>query len=329
MEAYAELICPIGTDNGETVTANLKRMPHLLVAGGKEGEARRYLYGILLSLIKDNSPEILRLLVTHMPELCADIPHLLADPARDGAGAVNVFGWVTEEVDRRYARLTEAGVRNIDEYNRSSEEKLPYIVCVAGKLEELPSSAKEKAAITAAKARAAGIYLAVASEKADAKTVCGLIKANIPTRIALKTATKTESRVILDAYGAETLEENELIYSPIAAKPSVLKFEPISDEAARKITENAKKLPAPERIIPKGRTDEEKMLYRALELAIETGGVTTALLQRRFGISYAKAARLTEEMEAAGYVGEYEGPKPRAVYITREQLEEIKNSNGN
>ncbi len=324
MESLNKLICPIGIKAGKTLTADVKRLPHLLIAGGGTGVARTYLSSMLIDAAKEKSPDTLRVLAVHLNSISNALPHLLTHVIEDENEAEAALDWLKCEADRRFGLLTESGTYNVDMYNEHAENKLFYIVAAIGELEKLTKRAKESVAMLAAKARAAGIYLLVSTEKPDTKVITGIIKANIPSRIALKTETKAQSRLILDCFGAETLKKNELLFLPIGqSTPETLNFSvPSAGEIKNSLSELASAYPpAGFEVLTAKAQNVPSLAVQALEIALRYGTVSTALLQRALHIGYAKAAKLIDEMENTGYIGEYRASKPREVLLTKTELE--------
>lgn len=311
--------------DGTSVSRDLKRLPHLLIAGGGKNEARTYLASLLAEAVRDISPDDIRVLALHCDATVNSLPHLLCPAITDTGDAEAALEWLRNEVDRRFALLAGSGTRSIDAYNEKADEKLFYIIAACG-LEELTSKSREKIAMLAAKARAAGVHLAVCSEKADTKTISGIVKANIPSRIALKAQAKAESRTILDCTGAEKLEANELLFLPIGQNtPERLTYSlPKAKELEDAFSAIASAYPRAE-YIPLASSAQKKppVMVRALETALRFGSVSTALLQRALHIGYARAANIIDEMENAGYISKYEHSKPRKVLLTESELERL------
>ena len=322
MQSTNELKVNIGTQcDGTSVSRDIKRLPHLLIAGGEKGEARAYLTSLLLEVAKTNAPSVLRVLAMQLDAELNALPHLLAPVTENESEAEAALLWLKNEAQRRFGLFTASGVHNIDTYNEKAPDKLYHVIAAIGDISKLTKRSVEYAAMLAAKARATGIYLLAAEENASARTIPSLLKANIPSRIALKTETKAQSRVILDTAGAEKLSVGDILFLPIGtAEPQRL-----SRNAAEISVSEIAELHSPaERItIAYEKPCETPLLRLALETAIEHGGVSAALLQRKLHIGYKKAAGLIEEMEAAGYVGEYCGSKPRRLLLTKTELEKL------
>ncbi len=311
--------------DGTSVSCDIKKLPHLLAAGGKKGEARAYLTALLLEALRDKSPDTLRVLALRL-DAAADLPHLICPVIKDDKEAEYALDGLVGETGRRFSLLKEAGVYNIDAYNELSENKLFYIICIIGELEGLTKRSQECVAALAAKARAAGIYLLASTEKPNTKVITGIIKANIPSRIALKTETKAESRLILDSPGAERLEENELLFLPIGqTSPEKLTYSvPCGKETLAALSALANAFPRADLVTFTASVQRDpSLLVQALETALRYGGISTAQLQRALHIGYKKAAMLIKEMEAAGYIGEYEHSSPRKLLLTESELKKL------
>ncbi len=322
-----EITISIGTlCDGTSVSRDLKRLPHLLIAGGKQGEARTYLTALLTEAVREVSPSDIRVLALQLDGFVNSLPHLLCPVITDAKESEAALSWLMGEVDRRFALLAEAGARSIDTYNESASEKLFYICAAIGGLEEQTKKSKESIAMLAAKARATGVYLIVCSEKAEPKVITGIVKANIPSRIALKTQTKAQSRVIIDCTGAEKLEENELLFLPVGQSvPEKLSFSlPTGEALESAVSELAASYPRADLVKLCANAEKEPpLIAQALETALRYGAVSTALLQRALHVGYAKAAKLIDEMESAGYIGKYEHSKPRELLLTKEELTQL------
>ena len=320
-----KILLPIGTlCDGTCVSPDLKRLPHLLIAGGRD--TRRYLTRLVISAASAHSPDALRVLAMHFDGALDTLPHLLSAGIEAECDSEAALLWLTDEMDRRYGLLTEAKARTVDDYNARSASKLYYIIAAVGALEKLSKRAKERAALIAAKARAAGIYLVACTENADKKVITDIIKINIPSHIALKTETKAQSRLIIGVNGAETLEENELLFLPVGSYvPQKLVYTAPSDSELRTaLSELNAAYPRAELVSITARKEKEPpLLLSALVFLQRNGGATAALLQRGLKISYRKAAGLIEEMENAGYIGEFNGSKPRAILLTDAELEKL------
>ena len=286
------------------------------------------------------------------------IPHLLIPVVTDPKKAAGALQWAVTEMMRRYRLMADAGVRDLDSFNKmavSSDEfeKLPQVVVVIDELADLmlvaAKEVEESICRIAQMGRAAGIHLVIATQRPSADVITGLIKANIPSRIAFAVASAMESRIILDTAGAEKLVgKGDMLYAPLGqGKPKrvqgcfitddevqqVVNFVKKSNTAEysadvmaeidRKASESGKQQPAaaePE----SSASDGDEMMPAAVEVILETGQASVSMLQRRLKLGYARAARIMDEMEEKGIVGPFEGSKPRQLLITREQWERMK-----
>jgi S-DNA-T family DNA segregation ATPase FtsK/SpoIIIE len=288
-----------------------------------------------------------------------DIPHLMCPVINDAARATSVLEWATGKMDERYDLLAEAGVRNIKGYNSLTQEelierfnpstpeeeakipkKLPYIVIIVDELADLMmTSGKEVESHIvriAQKARAVGIHLVVATQRPQATVVTGLIKANMPSKVAFRVASKMDSRIVLDQNGAELLlgQGDMLFMPPGASKPIRSQGTFIDDKEIRESVKMIKNLaeaqyePELVQIKPPGTVDEEAakddLFDDAVRVVLETKRGSVSLLQRRLTIGYSRASRLIEAMAAAGIVGDYKGSQAREAQITIEQWEAMK-----
>jgi S-DNA-T family DNA segregation ATPase FtsK/SpoIIIE len=287
-----------------------------------------------------------------------DIPHILAPVITDVKKSAAALNWLVYEMDRRYMLLKDNGVRNIDEFNLGSpqDEKLPRIIVIIDEMADLMMVMRKEVetaiARIAQKARACGVHLILATQRPEAKIVTGIIKANIPSRIAFAVKSSIDSRIILDTGGAEKLVgRGDMLYLPMGASvPLRVQDCFVSSEEVNRVIKhiythsgkpnyNAELMACMERDtepdsfsdripysgdMPAASTSADPMLASAIEVIIESGQGSTSYLQRRLKLGYARAARLMDEMEERGIVGPFEGSKPRAVLITMEEWEELK-----
>lgn len=338
----SRLALALGKDiAGTPVAADLGRMPHLLIAGATGSGKSVCLNSLICSLLYKNRPSELRLLMIDpkMVELTHfnEIPHLLTPVITDAKKAAVALRWMVSEMEHRYELFATAGVRDITGYNRFkarepelSRPALPLYVIVIDELADLmmvsPVEVEEAICRLAQMARAAGIHLVVATQRPSVDVITGIIKANIPSRIAFAVSSQTDSRTILDCGGAEKLlGRGDMLFLPVGApKPIRLQGVFVSDREVERIVEFLKAQRKPEYVngITQGeistREEEENddaLLPEAVRVFLESGQASISLLQRRLRIGYARAARLVDLMEARGIVGEYEGSKPRPVLI--------------
>ncbi|MGB9887048.1 MAG: DNA translocase FtsK [Moorellales bacterium] len=338
-QSSSKLTIALGKDiAGRPVVADLAKMPHLLIAGATGSGKSVCLNGLICSLLFKAKPSELKLLLIDpkMVELTAynGIPHLLAPVLTDAKKAAAALRWMTTEMDNRYARFAAAGVRDLRRFNRTQRltgrKPVPYIVVIIDELAELmmvaPAEVEDSICRLAQKARAAGIHLVVATQRPSVDVITGLIKANIPSRIAFAVSSQTDSRTILDLGGAEKLiGRGDMLFLPVgAAKPIRVQGAYVSDREVQNVVNFLRQqaLPEaePEMVLPEspesGRAEEEdELLPQAVRVVLESGQASISMLQRRLRIGYARAARLIDIMEARGMVSGQDGAKPRSVLI--------------
>ncbi|MDQ0270167.1 DNA translocase FtsK [Cytobacillus purgationiresistens] len=344
--ADAKLLIGLGRDiTGEAVMAELNKMPHLLVAGATGSGKSVCINGIITSILMRAKPHEVKLMMIDpkMVELNVynGVPHLLAPVVTNAKKASQALKKVVSEMERRYELFSHSGTRNIEGYNEhikrhnaageGQQPLLPYIVVIVDELADLMmvASSDVEDAITrlAQMARAAGIHLIIATQRPSVDVITGVIKANIPSRIAFAVSSMTDSRTILDMGGAEKLlGRGDMLFMPVgASKPIRVQGAFLSDEEVEDIVDfviGQQKAQYQEEMIPDdvpettGQVDDN--LYdEAVELIVEMQTASVSMLQRRFRIGYTRAARLIDEMEARGIVGPYEGSKPRAVLVSK------------
>ena len=361
--ATKPLIVALGKDiAGTPIVCDLAKMPHLLIAGATGSGKSVCINTIVNSLLYRCSPKEVRLILVDpkVVELqCYNgIPHLLVPVVSDPHKASGALAWAVGEMMDRYRRFQEAGVRAIDGFNENlpdGEEKMPRIVIIIDELADLMMTCKkdveERICRLAQLARAAGIHLIVATQRPSVDVITGLIKANIPSRIAFKVSSNVDSRTILDRIGAEQLlGYGDMLYMPTG------EFTPIrvqgcflSDDEVNRITdfirescpatydprvlEELDKLQSEDNVvIPEGGGAEEytggdgDLLMQCIEMAVNDGQVSTSLIQRRLKLGYARAGRLVDEMEKRGIVSQKDGAKPRMCLISREEFEVMKDN---
>lgn len=337
----------IGKDiGGKPVVADLAKMPHLLVAGQTGSGKSVMINDILTSLLYRNSPSDLKLILVDPKQVeltpYNDIPHLLTPVINEPEKCISALKWAVAEMERRLRTMAEVGKRNIGEYNNlKKEEGMPYIVIVIDELADLMMmAARDVEALIvrlAQKARAAGIHLILATQRPSVDVITGLIKANVPARIAFTVASQVDSRTIIDQMGAEKLlgMGDMLLLTSDMPKPKRVQAAFISDEETSKITDFIRMQRPPEydnEIISQpvqlngkggvvadiGGAGEggDDMWQDAVRVVIEGRKASTSLLQRRLRIGYGRAARLIEEMEEQGIVGPADGARPRDVLVS-------------
>ena len=343
----SRLAMALGKDiAGKTVVADLKRLPHLLVAGATGSGKSVCLNTIIASFLYKSSPEEVQLLLVDPKrvELTVynGIPHLVSPVVTDPKKAATALRWAVKEMERRYELFADAGARNIDSYNelmannikRTGEgEILPYIVVIIDELADLMlvAAAEVEDAICrlAQMARAAGLCLIIATQRPSVDVITGLIKANIPSRIAFAVSSQVDSRTILDMAGAERLlGKGDMLYFPVGAAKAVraqgaLVLEEDIEKLVGFWAEQADPDTGDENIVEiQESLDNEvvvddELFDDAVQLIIDSGQASISMLQRRFRIGYSRAARLIDTMELKGIVGPHQGSKPREVLIDR------------
>ncbi len=364
MSAKSKLTVALGKDiSGNIITTDISKMPHGLIAGATGSGKSVCTNSIIISLLYKNSPDELKLLLidpkTVEFEPYNGIPHLLVPVVTDPRKAAGALGWAVTEMEKRYKMLSDRKVRNIEEYNAFVEtlqgdednevEKMPYIVIMIDEFADLMQTASKEVedsiARIAAKARAAGIHLLLATQRPSVDVITGVIKANIPTRIALTTSSQIDSRTIIDSAGAEKLlGRGDMLFNPVGtSKPQRLQGCFVSNDEIKNVVDFIKgdrpanydddvmfEIERQAAIEKKQKTglsedgpDEDPMIKEAIRVVVENGLASTSLLQRKLKLGYARAARIVDEMEARGVVGPYEGSKPRKVLITQDELMEM------
>nr|WP_042459880.1 DNA translocase FtsK [Neobacillus dielmonensis] len=345
------LTAVLGLDiGGSPIVTDLKKMPHGLIAGATGSGKSVCINSILVSLLYKATPDDLKLLLIDpkMVELAPynRIPHLVSPVITDVKAATASLKWAVDEMERRYELFVHAGVRDIGRFNdlamehKQYADKLPYIVIVIDELADLmmmsPADVEEAICRIAQKARACGIHLIVATQRPSVDVITGLIKANIPTRIAFSVSSQVDSRTIIDISGAEKLlgRGDMLFLENGSSKPVRLQGSYVSDEEIDRIADYVRSQREPdylfeqEELLKKAQvtSDEDELFYDACEFIIDQGGASTSSLQRRFKIGYNRAARLMDMLEDNGYISGANGSKPRDVLITEADLESIQDS---
>lgn len=362
-EAKSKLTVALGKDiGGEIVLADLAKMPHLLIAGTTGSGKSVCTNSMIQSILFRARPDEVRLLLIDPKQvefgIYNGIPHLLVPVVTDPRKAAGALGWAVNEMLRRYKMFSENNVRDIFAYNESIKdednvERLPQILIVIDELADLMMVAANEVESNicrlAQMARAAGMHLVIATQRPSVDVITGLIKANIPSRLALTVASAVDSRTILDTGGAEKLlGKGDMLFMPVGyAKPvrvqgcfvgnreveSVVDFlkstekQQYDESIEQEIIRQAQ---AAEKSGGRQAADDgddgaggDEMLPQAIEVVVEAGMASTSLLQRRLRLGYARAGRIIDEMEQRGIVGPHEGSKPRQVLITRQQWLEM------
>ena len=357
----SKLTVAMGRDiGGNVVVADIAKMPHGLIAGATGSGKSVCINSIIMSILYKASPEDVKLLMIDpkVVELGVynGIPHLLIPVVTDPRKAAGALGWAVTEMEQRYKMFADRNVRDIDGYNRMVEtlvdepdvKKMPHVVIIIDELADLmitaPREVEDSINRIAAKARAAGMHLLIATQRPSVDVVTGVIKANIPSRIAFAVSSQIDSRTILDGAGAEKLlGRGDMLFSPIGStKPKRVQGCFVSDEEVEKVASFVKSGSSAEYDdnimleierqaamekqkqtgVDEDVSDTDPVLDEAIKVVVENGMASTSLLQRKLKLGYARAARIIDEMETRGIVGPYEGSKPRKVLITKEQLME-------
>jgi len=327
---------------GKPVTLDLKKQPHLLIAGATGSGKSVCVNSIITSIVYNYDPNIVRFIMVDPKmvelQLYNGMPHLLTPVITEPQIAPSVLKWAIFEMERRYRLLAAKNTRDIETYNqkvtdsRKGEEKLPFIVIIIDELADLMMVASKEIEgyITriAQKARAIGIHLVLATQRPSVDVITGVIKANFPARIAFQVAQKTDSRTILDQNGAEKLlGKGDLLYqSPLTSYPVRIQGAFVSEDETVSVVEHLRTLGTPhyidiEEALQENETaadlgeEEDEMFVEALKIIEETRKASASYLQRRLSIGYNRAARIIERMEDMGYVGPQQGSKPREVFI--------------
>ena len=348
---------------GNCIVGNIAKLPHMLIAGTTGSGKSVCMNSIIISLLYKASPEDVKMIMVDpkMVELGIynSIPHLLIPVVTDPKKAAGSLQWAVTEMMRRYKSMSDAGVRDLESYNsivEAEEEgtRLPQIVVIIDELADLmlvaAKEVEESICRIAQMGRAAGIHLIIATQRPSADVITGLMKANIPSRIAFAVASAMESRIILDTQGAEKLVgKGDMLFAPIGnGKPlrvqgcfvsdpeveAVANYvkenyntnydQTIMEEIERKAVQTGNKSSAAD---PEPNAEElegDEMLPAAVDVILETGQASVSMLQRRLKLGYARAARIVDEMEEKGIVGPFQGSKPRAILVTKDQWEAMK-----
>jgi S-DNA-T family DNA segregation ATPase FtsK/SpoIIIE len=344
-EATGPLAFAIGKDiAGRAVVADLDRMPHLLVAGQTGSGKSVMINDILTSLLYRNSPSDLKLILVDPKQVeltpYNELPHLLTPVITEPEKCISALKWAVAEMERRLRTMAEVGKRNISEYNNlKQEEGMPYIVIVIDELADLMMmAARDVEALVvriAQKARAAGIHLILATQRPSVDVITGLIKANVPARIAFTTASGVDSKTIIDGIGAEKLlgRGDMLFLTADMPKPKRVQAAFIGDDETAKIMDFMKEQRAPnynDEVVSQpvqigkggvvadmggGSDADDDMFHDAVHVVLENRKASTSLLQRRLRIGYGRAARLIEEMEEQGIISAADGSRPREVLV--------------
>ncbi len=360
-----KLITVLGKDiGGNTITCNISKMPHLLIAGTTGSGKSVCVNSIIMSILMKSTPEDVRLIMVDPKKvefmMYNGIPHLLIPVVTSPKKAAGALAWAVKEMLNRYEMFSQNNVRDFSAYNEmaakpnSGMHKMPHIVIFIDELADLmlasPKEVEDSIVRLAQMARAAGMHLVIATQRPTVNVVTGLIKANIPSRIALLVASQMDSRVILDAGGAEKLLGNgDMLYMPVGSpKPVRVQGCFVSDKEVERIVEFIKEsftaeydesvmeeIERESEMVSSGSGgtsdidstefgDEDDMLEPAIEYVIDAGQASTSALQRRLKLGYGRAGRIIDRMEELGVIGPHEGSKPRQVLMTRQEWNERK-----
>ncbi len=333
----AEIAFGVGMDiGGNVIVADITKMPHMLVAGATGSGKSVCINTLICSMLYKYSPKDVKMIMIDpkMVELSVynDIPHLLIPVVTNMKKAPNALNWAVAEMNRRYKLFSESKTKDINSYNEKFEEKLPRIVLIIDELADLmmvsPREIEDAICRLAQMARACGIHLVIATQRPSVDVITGLIKANIPSRIAFSVSSHTDSRTILDTGGAEKLlGRGDMLYYPMGAnKPVRIQGAFISENEVIKITEFIKEknnvevndteiMEEIEKIAEQTDNPEDELMVQVLDFIKEKEYISTSLIQRRFRVGYNRASRIIEELERKGIVDSSDGAKPRKVYI--------------
>ena len=357
-ESSSKLTVALGKDvAGNIQLADIAKMPHLLIAGSTGSGKSVCINTIITSIIYKSKPSEVKMVMVDpkVVELSVynGIPHLLIPVVTDPKKAAGALAWAVQEMDNRYNLFAQKGVRDIKGYNKAIEKeegsgKLPQIVIIVDELADLMMVAakdvEEAICRLAQKARAAGMHLVIATQRPSVDVITGLIKANVPSRIAFAVSSQVDSRTIIDSVGAEKLlGKGDMLFFPAGApKPVRVQGAFVSDEEVEKIVdfvkqngtanysediletiENGNKT---EKEIAQTDEDDETdpFLMDAIQTVVETGQASTSFIQRRFKVGYARAGRIIDQMEERGVISGFQGSKPREVLMSLEKLNELK-----
>lgn len=347
--SFKKLTSPLAIALGEDIAGNpvaakLSDMPHLLIAGSTGSGKSVCLNSIIMSLLYHSNPDELKLVFIDpkMVELTVynGIPHLMTPVVTDAKKASIVLRWMTNEMEKRYKVFADKGVRDIYRYNQVSQELMPFIVIIIDELADLmmvaPTEVEDSICRLAQMARAAGMHLIVATQRPSVDVVTGIIKANIPSRIAFAVSSQADSRTILDIAGAEKLlGKGDMLFFPVGAvKPSRVQGAYVSDAEIEATVEflkedspllqeeQADQLKEMEESI-ENMVEEDDLFWDAVRVFVDSEKASVSYLQRRLRIGYSRAARLVDMMEERGIVSEADTNKKRQVLINKEELEKL------
>lgn len=348
----SKLAFAVGKDiSGDVVVADISKMPHLLIAGATGSGKSVCINTLISSILYKASPAEVKLLMIDpkVVELSIynGIPHLLIPVVTDPKKAAGALSWAVVEMTSRYKLFAENNVRDLRGYNSISAEKrkgkaLPQIVIIVDELADLmmvaPNEVEDCICRLAQMARAAGMHLVIATQRPSVDVITGVIKANIPSRISFAVSSQIDSRTILDMAGAEKLlGRGDMLFSPLGlSKPVRIQGGLITDkevesivshiksiETARYSEDILKKIESQSETSQADSSDIDELLPQVVNMVIEQGMASTSLIQRKFKLGYARAARILDQMELSGIVGPFEGSKPRKILVTKQEWQEM------
>jgi S-DNA-T family DNA segregation ATPase FtsK/SpoIIIE len=334
---------------GDVQCSDLARMPHLLVAGATNSGKSACLNVLIASMLFRARPDELKLIMIDPKRveltLFEGIPHLVHPVVKDVKQAAGILRWVLKEMDRRFDLFSEVMTRNIDGYNqkvaKEPDKKLPFLVVIIDELADLMMQqgpeVEQSICRLAQLARATGIHLVIATQRPSVDVITGLIKANVPSRIAFAVTSQIDSRTMLDAKGAESLiGRGDMLFKPVDAnKPFRIQGAFLREEEVERMVTHLKSQGKPEYIaealtvdtgaygVASEEESEDELFEPAARFVVTTGHASTSMIQRKFKLGYTRAARLVDMMEARGIVGGMDGPRPREILMSRDALDQM------
>ncbi len=348
----SKLAFAVGKDvSGETIIIDIAKMPHLLIAGATGSGKSVCINSLIVSLLYKATPEEVKLLMID-PKVVElgiynGIPHLLIPVVTEPKKAAGALNWAVQEMVNRYKLFADKAVRDIKGYNElmaktGEQPMMPQVVIIIDELADLmmvaPNDVEDAICRLAQMARAAGMHLVIATQRPSVDVITGVIKANIPSRISFAVSSQIDSRTILDMAGAEKLlGRGDMLLNPVGkAKPVRVQGANITDSEVEKVVDYVKSqgsasydediiegINSEDSSVSNDSGDNDELLPRAIDLVVEAGQASVSLIQRKFKVGYARAARIVDQMEARGIVGGFEGSKPRQILISRQQWQEM------
>ncbi|MEN6315313.1 MAG: DNA translocase FtsK 4TM domain-containing protein [Clostridiaceae bacterium] len=351
----SKLAFAVGKDvSGETIIVDIAKMPHLLIAGATGSGKSVCINSLIVSILYKAAPDEVKLLMID-PKVVElgiynGIPHLLIPVVTEPKKAAGALNWAVQEMVNRYKMFADKAVRDIKGYNElmkktGEQPALPQIVIIIDELADLmmvaPNDVEDAICRLAQMARAAGMHLVIATQRPSVDVITGVIKANIPSRISFAVSSQIDSRTILDMGGAEKLlGRGDMLIHPVGKpKPVRAQGANITDAEVEKVVEYVKaqgnasyddniieEISNEDNPVENDSGDNDELLPKAIELVVDAGQASVSLIQRKFKVGYARAARIVDQMEARGIVGGFEGSKPRQILISRQQWQEMQMS---